>query len=67
VGAPDGCGYVFIFNHGKQPWGNADVRVAINYAINRQEISTVAYEGANYPSSRRSRRTWRSAGRAPGR
>src|SRR6266536_1180147 len=28
---------------------NADVRVAINYAINRQEISTVAYEGANYP------------------
>src|SRR6266568_1071830 len=48
-GAPDGCGYVFIFNHGKQPWGNADVRVAINYAINRQEISTVAYEGANYP------------------
>jgi peptide/nickel transport system substrate-binding protein len=48
-GAPDGCGYVFIFNHARQPWGNPDVRVAINYAINRQEISTLAYEGANYP------------------
>jgi peptide/nickel transport system substrate-binding protein len=48
-GAPDGCGYVFIFNHGKEPWNNVNVRVAINYAINRQEISTIAYEGANYP------------------
>jgi peptide/nickel transport system substrate-binding protein len=48
-GAPDGCGYAFLFNHGKEPWGNADVRLAINYAINRQEISTIAYEGANYP------------------
>lgn len=48
-GAPDGCGYAFLFNHGKEPWGNRDLRVAINYAINRQEISTLAYENANYP------------------
>jgi peptide/nickel transport system substrate-binding protein len=48
-GAPDGCGYVFLFNHMKEPWNNRDVRVAINYAINRQEISTIGYEGANYP------------------
>jgi peptide/nickel transport system substrate-binding protein len=48
-GAPDGCGYVFIFNHMKEPWSNRDVRLAINYAINRQEISTIGYEGANYP------------------
>jgi peptide/nickel transport system substrate-binding protein len=48
-GAPDGCGYVFIFNHAKEPWNNVNVRVAINYAINRQEIATIAYEGANYP------------------
>jgi peptide/nickel transport system substrate-binding protein len=48
-GAPDGCGYVFIFNHAKEPWNNRDVRLAINYAINRQEISTIGYENANYP------------------
>ncbi len=48
-GAPDGCGYVFIFNHAKEPWNNVNVRVAINYAINRSEISQIAYEGANYP------------------
>ena len=48
-GAPDGCGYVFMFNHAKEPWNNRDVRLAINYAINRQEISTIGYEGANYP------------------
>jgi peptide/nickel transport system substrate-binding protein len=48
-GAPDGCGYVFIFNHMKEPWNNRDVRLAINYAINRQEISTLGYENANYP------------------
>jgi peptide/nickel transport system substrate-binding protein len=48
-GAPDGCGYAFLFNHAKEPWNNRDLRVAINYAINRQEISTLSYEGANYP------------------
>jgi peptide/nickel transport system substrate-binding protein len=48
-GAPDGCGYVFIFNHAKEPWNNVNVRLAINYAINRQEISTIGYENANYP------------------
>jgi peptide/nickel transport system substrate-binding protein len=48
-GAPDGCGYAFIFNHGKEPWNSKDVRLAINYAINRQEISTIGYENANYP------------------
>ena len=48
-GAPDGCGYAFLFNHGKEPWNNSDVRLAINYAINRQEISTIGYENANYP------------------
>ena len=48
-GAPDGCGYVLIFNHMKEPWNNRDVRVAINYALNRQEISTIGYQNANYP------------------
>lgn len=48
-GAPDGCGYTFLFNNAKEPWSNRDVRLAINYAINRQEISTIAYENSNYP------------------
>ena len=48
-GAPDGCGYNFIFNNMKAPWDDVNVRLAINYAINRQQISDIGYEGANYP------------------
>jgi peptide/nickel transport system substrate-binding protein len=48
-GAPDGCGYVFSFNNSKAPWNNADVRIAINYAIDRQQISSLGYSSANYP------------------
>jgi peptide/nickel transport system substrate-binding protein len=48
-GAPDGCGYVFTFNNSKPPWDNADVRIAINYAIDRQQISSLGYNSANYP------------------
>ena len=48
-GAPDGCGYIFIFNNMKAPWNNVNIRLAINYAINRQQISTIGYEDANYP------------------
>jgi peptide/nickel transport system substrate-binding protein len=48
-GAPDGCGYNLVFNNDKEPWGNRDVRLAINYAIDRAELSTLGYENANYP------------------
>jgi peptide/nickel transport system substrate-binding protein len=48
-GAPDGCGYNLVFNNDKEPWSNRDVRLAINYALNREEISTLGYENANYP------------------
>jgi peptide/nickel transport system substrate-binding protein len=48
-GAPDGCGYNLLFNNMKEPWSNVNVRLAVNYAINRQEISDIGYEGANYP------------------
>ena len=48
-GAPDGCGYNFIFNNMKAPWTDLNIRTAINYAINRQQISTIGYEDANYP------------------
>jgi peptide/nickel transport system substrate-binding protein len=48
-GAPDGCGYNLVFNNAKEPWSNADVRIAINYALDRAEISTLGYENANFP------------------
>lgn len=48
-GAPDGCGYNLVFNNDKEPWSNRDVRLAINYALNRAELSTLGYENANYP------------------
>lgn len=48
-GAPDGCGYVFSFNNTKAPWDNRDVRIAVNYALDRKQISTIGYENANYP------------------
>ncbi|HEY3080256.1 MAG TPA: ABC transporter substrate-binding protein [Chloroflexota bacterium] len=48
-GAPDGCVYTFYMNNAKEPWNNRDVRLAVNYAINRQDVSTLGYEGSNYP------------------
>jgi peptide/nickel transport system substrate-binding protein len=48
-GAPDGCGYNLVFNNAKEPWSNVDVRLAINYALDRAEISTLGYENANFP------------------
>jgi peptide/nickel transport system substrate-binding protein len=48
-GAPDGCGYNLVFNNDKEPWNNVDVRLAINYALDRAELSSLGYENANYP------------------
>jgi peptide/nickel transport system substrate-binding protein len=44
-GAPDGCTFVLILNNQKKHLSSADVRWAINHAINRQEITEIAYEG----------------------
>lgn len=48
-GAPDGCGYNIVFNTAKEPWSSADVRIAINFALDREQLATLAYENANYP------------------
>jgi len=48
-GAPDGCGYVINFNNMKAPWNNRDVRIAINYAIDRQQLATLGYAGSDHP------------------
>ena len=44
-GAPDGCNFVLILNNQKEHFSSADVRWAINHAINRDEITGLAYEG----------------------
>lgn len=44
-GAPDGCNFVLILNNQKEHFSNVDVRWAINHAIDRQEITQLAYEG----------------------
>lgn len=48
-GAPDGCDYSLVFNQLKEPWNNVDLRYAINFAIDRQEINDIGYEGSQKP------------------
>ena len=48
-GAPDGCNFVLILNNQKKHFQSADVRWAINHAINRDEITGLAYEGGVPP------------------
>jgi peptide/nickel transport system substrate-binding protein len=47
---PDPCSRTFEFNHLKEPWNDKDMRWALNYAIDRDEIVAVAYEGTTFPS-----------------
>ena len=48
-GAPDGCNFVLILNNQKTHFSSSDVRWAINHAINRDEITGLAYEGGVPP------------------
>lgn len=48
-GAPDGCGYNFSPNLAKAPWNDVNLRLALNYAIDRQEVSSLAYQDSNHP------------------
>ncbi|MEJ1159152.1 ABC transporter substrate-binding protein [Prosthecomicrobium sp. N25] len=45
-GAPDGCTFRLILNTQRPPFDDADVRRAINHAINRDQIVNLAYEGS---------------------
>jgi peptide/nickel transport system substrate-binding protein len=47
---PDPCSRTFEFNHTKEPWGDKDMRWALNYAIDRDQIVAIAYEGTTFPS-----------------
>ena len=48
-GAPDGCLYNIMLNVRKEPMSNRDVRLALNYAIDRKKLSILGYESANVP------------------
>ena len=48
-GAPDGCIYNIVLNTRKEPMSNRDVRLALNYAIDRSRLSILGYESANFP------------------
>ena len=46
----DPCPREWLFNTTVEPWDDPDMRWAINYAIDRDEIVAVAYEGSTIPS-----------------
>jgi peptide/nickel transport system substrate-binding protein len=46
----DPCDRTFEFNTTMAPWNDKDMRWAVNYAIDRDQIVKVAYEGTTYPS-----------------
>jgi peptide/nickel transport system substrate-binding protein len=46
----DPCARNLEFNTAVAPWDNKDMRWAVNYAIDRQQIVDIAYEGTTVPS-----------------
>ena len=47
----DPCARNLEFNHTKAPWDDAEMRMAVNYAINREQIIEIAYEGSTTASN----------------
>ena len=47
---PDPCSRTFEFNTTKAPWTDKDLRWAINYAFDRDQIVKIAYEGTTLKS-----------------
>jgi peptide/nickel transport system substrate-binding protein len=46
----DPCSRTFEFNTTKEPWNNKNMRWAVNYAIDRDQIVAIAYEGTTFKS-----------------
>ncbi len=46
----DPCSRTLEFNHTRPPWDDKEMRWAVNYAIDRNVIVAVAYEGTTLPS-----------------
>ena len=47
---PDPCSRTFELNLTKEPWNDKDIRWALNYAIDRDQIVEIAYEGTTLKS-----------------
>ncbi|MBI1297542.1 hypothetical protein GC175_21595 [bacterium] len=47
----DPCARMFTINHTVEPWGNKEMRWALSYAFNRQQMADVLYEGATVPAA----------------
>ncbi len=47
---PDPCSRTFELNNMVAPWDDKDMRWALNYAINREQIVEISYEGTTLPS-----------------
>jgi peptide/nickel transport system substrate-binding protein len=47
----DPCPRMFTVNHTVEPWGNKEMRWALSYAFNRQQMADVLYEGATVPAA----------------
>jgi peptide/nickel transport system substrate-binding protein len=47
---PDPCSRTFEMNLTKEPWNHKEMRWAINYALDRDQIVAIAYEGSTFPS-----------------
>ncbi len=47
---PDPCSRTFEFNTTVAPWDDPEMRWAINYLIDREQIVNIAYEGTTLPS-----------------
>ncbi|MCC9074592.1 ABC transporter substrate-binding protein [Litorilinea aerophila] len=47
---PDPCSRTFELNHAVEPWNDPDMRWALNYAIDRDQIVQIAYEGTTLKS-----------------
>jgi peptide/nickel transport system substrate-binding protein len=47
---PDPCSRTFEMNLTKEPWNHKEMRWALNYALDREQIVAIAYEGSTFPS-----------------
>lgn len=47
----DPCPRMFTVNHTVEPWGKKEMRWALSYAFNRQQIADVVHEGATVPAA----------------
>lgn len=46
----DPCPRMLTVNHTVEPWGNKEMRWALSYAMNRQQLIDVVWEGASVPA-----------------